>query len=145
MINGFVLCFVKKQAIKNQKGNDPANFDTFTFSSNKFDANYPSPEKLIELQKRTLLKAMSINAFLQTLRVVPFIKDTVFKFINGVCTLGDTCVSMYPSTGILCKMLLRYDDLIFPVCGNGFKARREWTFTNWCTGTRQSYAYNISM
>ena len=64
MINLACIMLCKKAGNKESK-DDPANFDTFTFSSNKFDANYPSPEKLIELQKRD--KAMSINAFLQTL------------------------------------------------------------------------------
>ena len=133
MINLACIMLCKKAGNKESK-DDPANFDTFTFSSNKFDANYPSPEKLIELQKRDTFKSNVNKCIPANLRVVPFIKDSVFKFINGVCTLVDTCVSMYPSTGILCKMLLRYDDLIFPVCGNGFKVRREWTFTNWCSG-----------
>ncbi len=124
-----------KKANNTGSQNDPKNHELFVFSSNPKDANYPSPEKLIELQKRdtfgnSLKKCINAN-----LKVVPYIRDSVVKLQNGVCVLVDTCISMYQTSSALCKMLVSYSDLVFPLCGTGFKLRREWRFTNWCTGT----------
>ncbi len=41
---------------------------------------------------------------------------------------------MYKYLGGLCKLVVNYNDEILPICGNGFKIRREWRITDWCTG-----------
>ncbi len=32
-----------------------------------------------------------------------------------------------------CKIISRYTDKVFPICGRSRKIRREWTVTDWCT------------
>ncbi|MEP7266712.1 MAG: T9SS type A sorting domain-containing protein [Saprospiraceae bacterium] len=125
-----MLC---KKADNTKSAFDKANFDTFTFSSNEKDSNYPSPEKLIQLQKRDTFGSTTRSCIPSNLKVVPFIRDSVFQIVNGQCVRYDSCIAVYPTNGVLCKLIVSYSDLIFPVCGNGFKVRREWRFTNWCT------------
>jgi len=33
----------------------------------------------------------------------------------------------------VCKIISRYDDLVYPICGKSRKIRRQWTVTDWCT------------
>ncbi|MEP7267357.1 MAG: hypothetical protein ABI844_06980, partial [Saprospiraceae bacterium] len=40
---------------------------------------------------------------------------------------------MYPALGGFCKLVVSYSDEILPVCGAGFKIRREWKILDWCT------------
>ena len=52
--------------------------------------------------------------------------------ING--TVTSNCTPMYPGLGGYCKTFTTYKDEIIPICGGGFKIRREWIITDWCTG-----------
>ncbi|MEP7320652.1 MAG: T9SS type A sorting domain-containing protein [Saprospiraceae bacterium] len=128
-------CLMKCKKTNNTgASSDEANFDTFSFSTDPKSPNYPSPDKLIDLQKRDTFNSSVRKCIPANLLVVPYIRDSVFRLVNGVRTLTDTLVSMYHSTGLLCKMLVYYNDMTFITCGNTFKIRREWRFTNWCTG-----------
>lgn len=42
--------------------------------------------------------------------------------------------AMYGALGGVCKLTVGYTDEILPICGNGFKLRRQWRITDWCTG-----------
>ncbi len=127
-LNCLVWC---KKANNTDSYSQRSNFDLFVFSSVASSPNYPSPEKLLDLQSRDTFNSGSRKCISPLLKVVPYIKDSVF---NSEHELIDTCVSMYPSGGVLCKLIFYYNDLIFPICGSGFKIRREWRFTDWCTG-----------
>lgn len=113
---------------------NPANFDVLTFSPEKSSPYYPTPEILLALQERDTFKNAGKKCISPLLKVVPYILDSVYSIVNNVYVLTDTCVRMYPSGGQYCKLIFNYNDLIFPVCGSGFKIRREWRFTDWCTG-----------
>ncbi len=127
-LNCLVRC---KKPNNDGANNDPKNFDLIYFSSNSSSPYYPTPEKLLDLQKRDTFNSGDRKCISPLLKVVPFIKDSVF---NSEGELIDTCVNMYPSGAVLCKIVFYYTDLVFPICGTGFKIRREWRFTDWCTG-----------
>ena len=113
---------------------DPSNFDLISFSSNVNDPSYPSPAKLIELQQRDTFGSALQKCIPAHLRVVPYITDSVFRWVGNECFRDDTCIAMYPPSVQLCKLLITYSDLTFPICGNGFKIRREWRLADWCKG-----------
>lgn len=113
---------------------NPANFDVISFSPDKDNPNYPTPEKLLALQERDTFSGAGRKCINPDLKVVPYIQDSVFKIVGNAYVLQATSVRMYPSGAQYCKIIFNYNDLIFPICGNGFKLRREWRFTNWCTG-----------
>ncbi len=51
----------------------------------------------------------------------------------------------YPS-GITCQNIqVYYDDIVFELCGNGFKVLRTWTVIDWCTGGEKSDHQIIKM
>ncbi|MEP7321373.1 MAG: cohesin domain-containing protein [Saprospiraceae bacterium] len=66
------------------------------------------------------------------------IADTIAKDANGnplpqrvgVPTIKGNPV--WPNNN-LCKILSRYSDLVYPICGKSRKIRRQWTITDWCT------------
>lgn len=132
MINLSCLMSCKKP---NNSGSatQPSNFDQISFSKDKNNIQYPSPEKLIDLQSRDTFGSTLQKCIPSNLRVVPYIKDSVFRWVGNQCFRDDTCISMFPNTGLLCKLLITYSDEIFTLCGAGFKIRREWRLTNWCT------------
>jgi hypothetical protein len=139
-------CIMKcKKAGNTGSAYDPANFESFTFSSNPKDSNYPTPDLLIELQKRDTFNSSVNQCISSKLLVVPYIRDSVFRLVNGTRVLADSLVSMYHSTGLLCKMFVTYNDMLFPSCGNTFKIRREWRFTNWCNGKDSMCVQYISI
>lgn len=126
-----VLC---KKPGNNGSSFNLANFDVLTFSPDASSPNYPTPEVLLALQERDTFRNGGKKCISPLLKVVPYILDSVYRVINNAYVLTDTCVRMYPSGGQYCKLIFNYNDLIFPVCGTGFKIRREWRFTDWCTG-----------
>lgn len=52
----------------------------------------------------------------------------------GTCYRVDSCVAMYPAPGGFCKTSLTWRDQVIPICGTGFKIRREWLINDWCSG-----------
>ncbi len=66
------------------------------------------------------------------------IADTLKKDANGnpapervgVPTIKG--VPVWPNYSV-CKIVSRYSDLVYPVCGKARKIRRQWTITDWCT------------
>jgi len=113
---------------------NPANFDLIQFSSDKNSPNYPSPEKLLQLQTRDTFGGLN-KCVPAGLKVVPFIDDSVLVMIGDVCIQVDSTVPMYPALGGFCKIALTWTDQVIPTCGTGFKIRREWLIVDWCTGT----------
>ena len=113
--------------------NTRSNFDLFEFSPVLGNANYPTPEKLLDLQLRDTFgggkKCIPAN-----IKVVPYIRDQVLVIQGDTCILVDSCVAMWPVKPGFCKTSLTWKDQIIPVCGTGFKVRREWLIADWCTG-----------
>ncbi len=126
-----VLC---KKPGNTGSSSNPANFDVLSLSPVVTSPYYPTPELLLTLQERDTFKNGLKKCISPSLKVVPYIKDSVFSLINDAYVLTDTCVRMYPSGGQYCKLIFNYNDLVFPICGTGFKIRREWRFTDWCKG-----------
>lgn len=124
---------------------DPAHFDLISFSSNVKDPSYPSPAKLLELQARDTFGSALRKCIPAHLRVVPYITDSVFRWVGNECFRDDTCIAMYPPSVQLCKLFITYSDLTFPICGNGFKIRREWRLTDWCRGRDSLIVQYISV
>jgi len=66
------------------------------------------------------------------------IADTIAKDANGnplpqrvgVPTINGN--SVWPNNNV-CKILSRYSDTNYPICGDSRKIRRQWTVTDWCT------------
>lgn len=66
------------------------------------------------------------------------VADTIAKDANGnplpqrvgVPTIRGNAV--WPNYNI-CKILSRYSDTNYPICGKSRKIRRQWTVTDWCT------------
>ena len=54
---------------------------------------------------------------------------------DGKCTTTYKCINMFPAIGGACKTTVGYSDEIINICdgGLGFKIRRQWRITNWCT------------
>lgn len=111
-----------------------SNFDLIQFSSDKTNPNYPSPEKLLQLQARDTFGALR-KCVPAGLKVVPFIDDSVLVMLGDQCIQIDSSVAMYPALGGFCKISLTWTDQIIPICGTGFKIRREWLMVDWCTQT----------
>lgn len=42
-------------------------------------------------------------------------------------------IGIYPSPGIGCNLIPSYQDMIMPLCGNGYLIRREWKIVDWCS------------
>ena len=59
----------------------------------------------------------------------------VFQEANpNYCKPSPDKTLMYKPLGGFCKLVVNYNDEILPICGNGFKIRRQWRITDWCTG-----------
>ncbi|HNR06574.1 MAG TPA: hypothetical protein PKM27_04605 [Saprospiraceae bacterium] len=114
---------------------------------------YPSPEFLLQLQERDTFGSNTRTCIPRDSMIVPGIRDilivavlknTPFPAHSGLsglassdtCVALDTCVNMWTTEGShrggLCKISLGYKDHIVPVCGSGFKIRREWKIADWC-------------
>lgn len=50
----------------------------------------------------------------------------------GLIDEGDT-IFAWP-TNVLCRLVIDYEDWVFPTCGSSYKIRRIWNFKDWCTG-----------
>lgn len=124
-----MLC---KKAGNTGSNNVKSNFDLITFSPTKGDPSYPTPELLLYLQTKDTFNTGNVKCLNPNLKSVPFIFDTIYKLVNGNYVVADTIVPMYPATGLMCKLLVTYTDAYFPICGSGFKIRREWRITDWC-------------
>ncbi|HNR07445.1 MAG TPA: T9SS type A sorting domain-containing protein [Saprospiraceae bacterium] len=103
-------------------------------SKDKNSPNYPSPDFLLDLQKRDTAGG-GRKCVPAGLKVVPFIDDSVLVMQGSVCILVDSSVAMYPAPGGFCKTSLTWTDQIIPICGTGFKIRREWLIVDWCNRT----------
>lgn len=126
-----VLC---KKPGNTGSNSNVSNFDLIQFSSDKTSPNYPSPDKLLQLQLRDTFGSLS-KCIPANLKVVPFIDDSVLVMQGDICILVDSTVAMYPALGGFCKISLTWTDQIIPICGSGFKIRREWLLVDWCTQT----------
>ncbi|MEP7269165.1 MAG: hypothetical protein ABI844_16210, partial [Saprospiraceae bacterium] len=128
-------CQLLCKKLKNTKSNsDINNFDLILLSSDKNSPNYPSPAKLIELQKRDTFNMGMKKCLDPNLKAVPYIRDSVLVVKSDTCYRVDSCIAMYPALGGFCKTSLTWQDQIIPICGTGFKIRREWLINDWCTG-----------
>lgn len=130
-----------------------AGHDLIQFSSDPTHANYPSPEFLLRLQSRDTFNSNIRTCISRDSLVVPAIKDLVIVAVakntpypaqsgltglavRDTCIQVDSCVLMWSVHGTqragLCKVNLGYKDQILPLCGSGFKIRREWKIADWC-------------
>lgn len=123
--------------------------ETVLLSSVEGNAYYPSPKYLLNLQTRDSVtggnKCVKAN-----LKVVPFIADSVLvmgKTSTGkdTCFRVDSVVAMYPAPGGFCKTALTWKDQVIPICGTGFKIRREWIIADWCTGKDTTFVQYIKV
>ena len=76
------------------------------------------------------------------------IADTLKKDVNGNPAPRKSRVQQLRASlcGLItafAKIVSRYSDLVYPVCGKARKIRRQWTITDWCTKKTQWY-YNGS-
>ena len=127
-------CRVLCKKVDNTKSNsDKANFDLIQLSSVESNANYPTPAFLLKLQQRDTFGG-GRKCVPAGLKVVPFISDSVLVVRAGTCYRVDSCVAMYPAPGGFCKTSLTWRDQVIPICGTGFKIRREWLINDWCSG-----------
>jgi hypothetical protein len=66
------------------------------------------------------------------------IADTIAKDANGnpiPQRVGVPTIKGFPvwPNHSACKIISRYSDLVYPICGKSRKIRRQWTVTDWCT------------
>jgi Cohesin domain len=66
------------------------------------------------------------------------VADTIAKDANGnplPQRVGVPTIKGHPvwPNNSICKILSRYSDLVYPICGRSKKIRRQWTVTDWCT------------
>ena len=134
---------------------DKKNYDLITFSSDKSNPNYPTPELLLKLQMSDSFASSKLKCIVTDSLLVPAITDTflvtvlknspfpVKSGISGIalkdtCVYVDTCVALWSTNGAkrggLCKVNLDYTDQLTYTCGNGFKIRRQWRISDWCLG-----------
>lgn len=123
------------------------------FSSDPSHPYYPSPELLLQLQERDTFNSNTRTCIPRDSMLVPGIRDLLIVAVpkntpypansglsglasSDTCVAVDTCVNMWTTEGThrggLCKVSLGYKDHIVPVCGSGFKIRREWKIADWC-------------
>lgn len=133
---------------------DIKNYDIINFSANSNDPNYPTPGLLLKLQSRDTFGSALRGCISRDSLLVPALRDTITIVVpkntpfpagsglvglalNDTCVRVDSCVNMWTMNGVLkgglCKVSLIYKDQITPICGNGFKIRREWIVSDWCT------------
>ena len=151
-LNCRILC--RKSGVEGSI-NDKKNYDLITFSSDKSNPNYPSPELLLKLQMSDSFASSTRKCIVNDSLLVPAITDTflvtvlknspfpVKSGISGIalkdtCVYVDTCVALWSTKGAkrggLCKVNLDYTDQLTYTCGNGFKIRRQWRISDWCLG-----------
>lgn len=134
---------------------DRKNYEMITFSSEKNNKFYPTPELLLRLQMTDTFSNNFRTCITRDSLLVPAVRDTLLVAVarntpfpsnsslsglaaKDTCVYVDSCVTMWTKNGMrkggLCKLSLEYYDLITYLCGNGFKIRREWRIVDWCTG-----------
>ncbi|MEO5583641.1 MAG: hypothetical protein ABIR66_13200, partial [Saprospiraceae bacterium] len=126
------------------KNPNTGKYELLQFSSDKSSTNYPTPELLLKLQLADTFGILKkcINPLL---KVVPYIRDSVLIVRGDTCYLVDSIVPMYPAPGGFCKTSLTWTDQVIPVCGTGFKIRREWLIADWCAHRDTTYVQYIKV
>ena len=140
---------IVRDSIKNVKCPDLVELDceetcvkgsvttVYTFSKDPASSSYPHASLLMKIKDDcpTIMQVAGAPGHSKS-RVVPMIGDSVVTFVNGVCTTTWDSTYLWSKDGAVvqgaCKTTVGYTDEIIPICGAGFKIRRQWRITNWC-------------